>query len=153
MKQQEISVFAKSRASAADVYALLHDGASWPEWSPIDSFELTKGGCDGGESLGARRLFKTGLVRSHEEIVALEPGRRFGYILLSGLPLRGYQANVDLEQGPDGTLIHWHSSFEPVIPGTGAFYRMVLGRFIQRCAGGLAAYAERTARLLPASCA
>jgi hypothetical protein len=143
MAKQQISVFARSQAPAGAVYALLRDGAGWPRWSPIDSFELLREGRDGGESLGAHRLFRTGRVRSHEEIVALEPDRRFGYALLSGLPLRGYRAYVELEATPDGTIIHWQSSFEPVIPGTGGFYRKVLGRFIQRCADGLAAYAER----------
>jgi hypothetical protein len=143
MANQEISVLSRSQAPASAIYALLRDGASWPEWSPIGSFELIREGHDGGESLGAHRLFKTGLTRSYEEIAALEPNRRFGYTLLRGLPLRGYRANVELDEGADGTIIHWHSTFEPVIPGTGWFYRRVLAAFIQRCADGLAKYAER----------
>ncbi|MGW4062727.1 SRPBCC family protein [Amycolatopsis sp. NPDC004747] len=135
---QRISVHASSAASAADLYALLRDGASWPEWSPLGSFELVREGEGEPEGLGAVRLFKTNGVRSYERIVALEPGRRFGYALEHGLPLRDYVAYVDLAPRDGGTDIHWHSTFTPKIPGTGWFYRWFLGAFIKRVAAGLA---------------
>jgi hypothetical protein len=136
---QRISVHARTAAPADAVYALLRDGASWPTWSPLGSFELVGEGQDEPEGLGAIRLFKTGGVRSYEKIVALEPGRRFGYALEHGLPLRDYVAYVDLSPRGGGTDIHWHSTFTPKIPGTGWFYRWFLGSFIKRVAGGLAA--------------
>ncbi len=145
MAEQEISVRAWTAASPADVYALLRDGSTWPVWSPLDSFELEREGPEGGESLGARRIFRTGRTRSYEEIVELQPGRRFSYALLSGLPLRGYRADVDLEPRDGGTEIHWHSHFRAKYPGTGRLYRATLGKFIQRCADGLAAYATEAA--------
>ena len=126
------------------VYGLLRDGATWPVWSPIDAFELLQEGPDGGESLGAIRLFHTGRHRSREEVIALEPNRRFGYALLAGLPLRGYRAFIDLDQHDGGTAIHWHSSFRAKVPGTGWIYRRALGSFIQRCVDGLAAYAVQS---------
>ncbi|MET8999113.1 SRPBCC family protein [Amycolatopsis sp. NPDC004169] len=135
---QRISVHASSAASAADLYALLRDGASWPKWSPLGSFELVREGEGEPEGLGAVRLFKTNGVRSYERIVALEPGRRFGYALEHGLPLRDYVAYVDLSPRDGGTDIHWHSTFTPKIPGTGWFYRWFLGSFIKRVAAGLA---------------
>ncbi|QKV74765.1 SRPBCC family protein [Amycolatopsis sp. Hca4] len=135
---QRISVHASSAASAADLYALLRDGASWPKWSPLGSFELVREGESEPEGLGAVRLFKTNGVRSYERIVALEPGRRFGYALERGLPLRDYVAYVDLSPRDGGTDIHWHSTFTPKIPGTGWFYRWFLGSFIKRVAAGLA---------------
>jgi hypothetical protein len=93
---QRISVRSVTTADADTVYALLRDGASWPRWSPLGSFELVREGADEPEGLGAIRLFRTGGIRSYEEIVALEPGRRFGYALDHGLPLRDYVAYVDL---------------------------------------------------------
>lgn len=149
MAEQEISVRAWTAASPAEVYRLLRSGETWPVWSPLDSFELEREGPEGGESLGARRIFRTGRTKSWEEIVELQPDRRFSYALLSGLPLRGYRADVDLEPCDGGTSIHWHSHFHAKYPGTGGLYRRVLGKFIQRCADGLAEYAskvsERTA--------
>jgi uncharacterized protein YndB with AHSA1/START domain len=144
MGQQLIDVRAWSPASPAEVYALLRTGETWPAWSPIDAFELEREGGDGGESLGARRIFHTGRATSHEEIVELRPERRFSYALLSGLPLRSYRADVDLEPRDGGTAIRWHSTFHPKWPGTGVMLRRALTRFIQRCADGLAAYAVET---------
>jgi len=143
MAEQEISVRAWTAASPSEVYRLLRDGATWPQWSPLDSFELEREGPEGGESLGAFRIFRTGRSTSHEEIVELRPDRRFSYALLSGLPLRGYRADVDLEPQDGGTAIHWHSRFHAKYPGTGPLFRIALGKFIQRCATGLADYATQ----------
>ncbi|RSD10449.1 SRPBCC family protein [Amycolatopsis eburnea] len=134
---QSISVRGRTSAPPDTVYALLRDGASWPRWSPLGSFELVREGEGEPEGLGAIRLFRTGSVKSYEKIVALEPGRRFGYALDHGLPLRDYVAYVDLSPHDGGTEIHWHSTFTPKIPGTGWFYRRFLGRFIGRVVAGL----------------
>lgn len=134
---QRISVRSVTAADADTVYALLRDGASWPRWSPLGSFELVREGEDEPEGLGAIRLFRTGGIRSYEEIVALEPGRRFGYALDHGLPLRDYVAYVDLAPVDGGTEIHWHSSFTAKVPSTGWFYRRFLTRFIGRVVAGL----------------
>jgi hypothetical protein len=136
---QRISVHGRTSAPADTVYALLRDGASWPSWSPLGSFELVREGEGEPEGLGALRLFRTNGVRSYERIVALEPGRRFGYALEHGLPLRDYVAYVDLTPGDGGTAIHWHSTFTAKIPGTGWFYRWFLGAFIKRVVAGLVA--------------
>jgi hypothetical protein len=134
---QRISVRGVTSADADTVYALLRDGASWPRWSPLGSFELVREGEGEPEGLGAIRLFRTGGIRSYEKIVALEPGRRFGYALDHGLPLRDYVAYVDLSPVDGGTEIHWHSTFTAKIPGTGWFYRRFLGRFVGQVVAGL----------------
>src|SRR6202042_3523116 len=74
--------------SPAAVYALLADGSTWPEWSPIGSFELEKPGVGTPEGLGAVRIFTTGRVRSRERVVAAQPNELFSYVLVSGLALR-----------------------------------------------------------------
>jgi hypothetical protein len=142
MFEQTISKRAWTTASASEVYALLRDGATWPVWSPLETFRLEAEGPDGGESLGAIRVFTTGRATSREEIVVLDADRSFGYSLLSGLPLKGYRALVDLEPRDGGTEIHWHSTFRAKFPGTGGLYRRFLGAFIQKCVDGLAARAS-----------
>lgn len=142
---QKIETTARSSADATTVYALLVDGMSWPTWSPLDSFELESEAPGGGEGLGAVRVFRTGRTVSREEVVELVPDRRFGYALLSGLPLRNYRARIDLTPFDGGTVIHWRSSFTPKVPGTGWIYRRALGMFIQRCVDGLAAHATSLA--------
>ena len=150
---QRIETSARSTADPQTVYDLLVDGATWPTWSPLESFTLVTpspepppGATDGrGEGLGAVRVFRTGRTASREEVVAVVPARRFSYALLSGLPLSGYRADVDLTAVDGGTLIHWRSHFTAKVPGTGWIYRWALGRFIQRCVDGLAAHAATLA--------
>jgi len=142
MGRQKIDKSATSTASPSTIYALLRDGSTWPKWSPLGSFSLEREGETEPEGLGALRLFTTGRTHSLEEIVELIPDRRLSYELRDGLPLRGYRANIDLDPLPDGgTTIHWRSSFDAKVPGTGVFYRLFLALFIGRCVSGLAAYA------------
>ncbi len=145
MRVQKIDVKAVSAAPPGAVYALLRDGATWPTWSPIGSFSLDREGEDEREGLGAIRIFRTGRTRSCERIVELVPDRRFSYALLSGLPIRDYRADVDLEPGGEGTTIRWHSTFRAKVPGTGWLYRLVLTNFIARTARGLAEHAAANA--------
>ena len=70
--------------SPASVYALLADGSTWPEWSPIDAFTLLEPGAGTPEGLGAVRLFTTGRHRSRERVVECRPGEVFSYVLERG---------------------------------------------------------------------
>ncbi len=119
MAQQVIDETATTKADPASVYALLADGSTWPEWSPIGSFELIAPGEGTPEGLGAVRLFTTGRHKSRERVVTCEPGKAFAYELEAGLPLRDYQAVITLLPGGGGTTINWRSTFRAKVPGTG----------------------------------
>ncbi|WP_340683998.1 SRPBCC family protein [Amycolatopsis coloradensis] len=108
-KIQRISVHGHTSASPETVYDLLVDRERWPDWSPMGAFRLLEKGDENG--LGAVGVFSTNGVHSCEEVIALEPGKRFGYALKKGLPLRDYRAYVDLTPERNGTAIHWHSTF------------------------------------------
>ena len=137
MAQQVIDETVATQADPASVYALLADGSTWPEWSPIGSFELIAPGDGTPEGLGAVRLFTTGRHKSRERVVICRPGEVFSYVLEKGLPLRDYRATVTLTPAAGGTSINWHSTFRPKVPGTGWLYRRELGKFIRaRTAGG-----------------
>ncbi len=139
------SVSAWSAAPPSAVYGLLCSGATWPEWSPIGSFRLEREGRDGGESLGAIRVFTTGTVHSREELVGFEPGRSLRYTALSGLPIRDHRADVTLAERDGGTAIDWREDFRVRLPGAGWLQEWFLRRFVQRCADGLASHAARLA--------
>jgi hypothetical protein len=141
MRTQEIDEQAWTPAGAELVYGLLARGATWPEWSGIDSFALEQPGDGAAEGLNAIRVFRTGRVTSRERLVELVPGRRLSYAVLSGLPLVGYRADVDLTPVRGGTTIRWHSTFAGRRPGTGWLYRLMLGRFIRNTVRGLARHA------------
>jgi hypothetical protein len=144
MAQQVIDETVMTKADPASVYALLADGSTWPEWSPIDSFELLTPGDGTPEGLGAVRLFTTGRHKSRELVVTCEPGKAFAYELQAGLPLQDYRAVITLLPGGGGTTINWRSTFRAKVPGTGGIYRRELGKFIRKTVEGLAAAADRT---------
>lgn len=139
---QHIAIQVDTPAKASAVYALLRDGASWPIWTPIDSFELERAGERVPEGVGAIRIFRRGKVAGRDQVAELILDRRFSYLHLSGLPVRDYRADVDLEPEADGTRIRWRVSFTPKVPGTGWLWRWAIERFITQCARGLAAYAQ-----------
>lgn len=138
MRRQQIDITRTTSAGPAEVYALLADGASWPDWSPIDSFELEKEGADGLEGIGAVRVFRNGRIDGRDTIVELVADRRFSYTHLSSLPIKDYRADVDLEPDGTGTRIRWRASFKATVPGMGPALRLALGRFLRQCADGLA---------------
>jgi len=147
MGLQVIDHTATTSADPATVYRLLRDGASWPVFSPLGSFELERPSDDGepGEGLGAIRIFRTkqalGTIRNRELIVEAEPNRRYAYELLEGLPFRDYRATIELTPEGTGTRIHWRSEFHGKYPGAGPLYRRGLDGFIAKLVTGLAEYA------------
>lgn len=141
MRRQVIEIAATTAAAPAAVYALLADGASWPSWSPIDAFELEREGAHEPEGVGAVRLFCHGRVEGRDTITELVLDRRLGYTHVSSLPVKDYRATVELEPDGAGTRIRWRASFRPRFPGPGPLLRVALGRFLRRCAEGLAEHA------------
>jgi hypothetical protein len=145
MGRQRIEHHATTTADPATVYALLRDGASWPSWSPIESFELERPGADEPEGVGAVRVFRGGRVVGRDEIVELLPDRRLSYAHTSNLPVRNYRGDVDLEPADGGTAIRWVSQFDPKVPGTGGLLRRGLDGFVEKTVTGLAEHATAIA--------
>jgi hypothetical protein len=95
------------------VWDLVAHAEGWPAWAPmLRNASLEREGAPERDGKGAIRVFGTAGVNSREEVIAFERPRRFGYRMLSGLPVVGYQANVTLEPDADGTRITWASSWE-----------------------------------------
>ncbi|HEY2762783.1 MAG TPA: SRPBCC family protein [Pseudonocardiaceae bacterium] len=141
MRRKSFDIRVHTPADITTVYALLCDGATWPTWSPIESFELERAGDQAPEGRGAIRIFRKGRVAGRDEIVELVPDRRFSYRHLSGLPVRDYRGDIDLEPDLGGTGIRWRVSFLPKVPGTGWLWRWGVKRMISQAAAGLAAHA------------
>ncbi|MFC5053952.1 SRPBCC family protein [Saccharothrix xinjiangensis] len=140
---QRVDVTVRSEAPPEAVYRLAADSSTWPDWSPIVSYERERAGDARG--VGEIRVFRTKgrKALTREEVVELTPDRRVGYVLLSGLAVHDYRSSIDLAPDGAGTVVHWHSSFEADVRGTGWLYRAVLQAVISRCAKGLAAHAAR----------
>jgi hypothetical protein len=140
--KQHIEIQVHTCAETNAVYALLRDGASWPRWTSIESFQLERVGEREPEGVGAIRIFRKGKMTGRDQVAELIPDRRFSYLHLSGLPVRDYRADVDLEPTDEGTRIRWHIAFTPKVPGTGWLWRWGIRRFIMQSARGLAAHAQ-----------
>jgi uncharacterized protein YndB with AHSA1/START domain len=146
-KLRKVHAEGDTSASPAAVYALLRDGATWPDWTDISTFALEREGADAPEGLGAIRVWTSKGKTLREEIVELVPDRRFSYTLLSGLALRGYRADVDLAPTASGGChITWRSTFTPKVPGTGRAYEKALQQATEGFVTGLAAHALIAAR-------
>jgi hypothetical protein len=147
MVQQVIEHTATAETDPATVFRLLCDGSTWPEWSPVRSFQLLEAGDGSPEGLGAVRLFTTGRVKSRERVVERRPDEVFSYVLEKGLAIRDYRAVITLTPSGSGTTIRWRSTFRSKVPGTGGLYRRQLGKFIKRTVDGLSTAAARTPQL------
>ena len=144
MAQQVIDETATTGADPASVYALLADGSTWPQWSPLGSFELIEPGDGTPEGLGAVRLFTTGRHKSRERVVTCRPGQ--------GLRLRarGRPAPAGLQGGgdadPDGTEARPSTGARPSGPRCPARAGSTAASWAsssRRTVAGLAAAADR----------
>ncbi|THD57629.1 SRPBCC family protein [Phenylobacterium sp.] len=139
-----VEAHAASAAPPAAVFALLRDGATWPTWSLFTGFQLERA-APGADPLGvgAIRVFSTSVSHAREQVVELIPDRRLSYVLLSGLPMANYRADVDLTPAPGGgTAIAWRAAFDAKAPGTGWFWRLFMSRILATVARQLATAAE-----------
>jgi hypothetical protein len=150
MAEQVIEITRTTDASPDAVFELLLDATGWPSWSPLGSGTVERAASDGAGAVGEIRVFRTGRVSSRERVIASERPSHFAYELLSGLPLRGYQAHVRIAPTRDGASITWRSTFRAKVPGTGWIYRRALGRFIRQLVDGLAVAAVAAGVTAPA---
>jgi hypothetical protein len=137
----EVAATAVSTASPDRIFHLLEDHATWPQWSGFFiRTRLLRKGVHGRLGVGAVRVMTTPISRVREEVIDAEPGVRFSYRLLAGLPLRDYRADVELSALDEGgTRIEWRAAFRPRWWGTGWFWRRVMQRALDRLEARLAA--------------
>jgi len=145
MAEQIIEITRTSSASPDDVFALLLVAERWPDWSPLGTGTVELRAPQGPGAMGEIRVFRTGRYTSRERVIVSDRPHHFAYELLSGLPLRGYQAHVRIAPTAGGSAITWRSTFHAKVPGTGWIFRRKLGSFIGDVVDGLATAAERTA--------
>ena len=123
---QAFTVDARSTRSPEVIFDLLARSANWPEWSLIDEAIIQRQGEKHADGVGSVREFRTGKNVIVEEITRFERPERISYRLLSGLAVRDYHANIDLEAVEGGTAISWQTSFRSRVPGMGWLYALAL---------------------------
>jgi hypothetical protein len=80
MRRRQIDIRAHSRVAPDMVFGLLADGASWPDWFPIETFELEQPGDPPPEGVGAIRVFQRGRTIGRDQLVEVVPGRRLVHL-------------------------------------------------------------------------
>ena len=144
MERREIIITARTAAPREVVYQLLAEGRSWPRWSPLDEVTLERAGEYSLEGVGAIRVNRRGRTVGRDQILKNVPNESFSYATISGVPVREYVGQVQLQDAPGGgTTVTWHSSFRPKFRGTGWLLERALRRFLEHCTQGLADYAAR----------
>ena len=151
MSRQVIDVHARSSASRESVWRVIADTRSWARWGPWEEAALEREGKPRPDGVGALRRFRSVRrlagrpVVTREEVTLFEPPSVLGYKLLSGLPLRDYEARITLFDDSEQTAIHWRCEFNPKLPGTGGLLRRELGKVIADVAERAAREGERLA--------
>jgi hypothetical protein len=144
MGDRRVEGVAESKASRAQVWAVLDDVERWHEWGPWNKTRFEREGEPRPGGVGAVRELKMPGSTIREEIVVHDAPSRLEYTLLSGLPVRNYRAVVQLtELDGGGTRIDWSSEFDGKFPGAGPLMSLVLGRAIGDAPKRVARAAER----------
>ena len=106
MRTITVEATAHTAAPPSIVWDTVADARTWPTWSIQDEAWLEREGSPSADGLGAIRHFRTGKIHVHEEVVRFDAPHHFGYKLLSGLPVKGYVAHIDLGRGRLGHHDH-----------------------------------------------
>ncbi|MGD9703314.1 MAG: SRPBCC family protein [Acidimicrobiia bacterium] len=130
---------ARSTASPERLFTLLADVARWPEWTFPDEATREQDGSPDVDGVGAVRRFRRGTTVTRERVVLFERPHAFSYELLEGIAVRNYRADVTIAVDPaGGSIVRWHSSFDPKFRGTGWLWKIGFRRFLGRTAQDLA---------------
>lgn len=123
------------------VWDVLTDHAAYASWSGLPSARIIRAGDPDG--VGAVRFLGAGPFGATEEVVAVEPGRRLVYRIVSGIPATSYRGEVVLEPQGDRTRIVWRGGVARGPRWLRRPYSLLLGVVPGRLARGLARAAER----------
>ena len=145
MERRSFEVVVRSDAPPDVVFAVLADGSRWHEWAgplvPRSSWEREGDPPPGG--VGAVRRLGLWPFVGREEVVEHVPPVRHSYVVLSGIPVDDYRADVELTPDGAGTTIAWRGAFSPRLPRTGRLLERVLRAIVGGLARRLAAEAAR----------
>jgi hypothetical protein len=141
-----VEATALSAAPREAVWDVLADSRSWQDWGAWQKSDLEREGDPPPEGVGAIRRNVRRPLTVREQVELWEPPSRFGYTVVSGLPVRNYHAVVTLTKaGADGrgTNIHWESRFDGRVRALDAPMRALIRSTLEDVVKKVAAEAER----------
>jgi hypothetical protein len=141
--QGRFDVFRHAAAPRPLVWALLADHGAYSNWAGIPSSELEVEGTADRDGVGAIRRLGGGPLVVREQVVAFDPPSAMAYVILSGVPVQGYRADVELIATADGgTDIRWRGAFERAPRGLGGVVGIGLRRAVVQLADRLVRRSE-----------
>ena len=143
MGQHIVDVTRHANATPEVVWRWLADAASWSSWTRLTRTRLERDGAPTPDGVGAIRDFGRTGGGSREEVVVFDPPHHLGYVLLGGLPIANYRADVTLTAEDGGTRISWHGEFDQKYPGTAGVMRALIRFVLTDIAKALARRAEQ----------
>jgi hypothetical protein len=112
MSDLRIDVSLSTTADPTAVWKLLADIETWRVWGRWSDSGLEQDGAPEPGGVGAIRRFKYLGRVTRETVVGFDAPTRLAYELVSGLPLRGYHAEVTVAPEPTGARLEWRANFE-----------------------------------------
>lgn len=132
-------------ASPEIVFDVLTDHRRYNEITALRKAELEREGEPAPNGVGAiRRLSAVG-PPLREEVLAYEPGKRFSYTLLSGLPVRDHVGTVELTPSGSGTKVVYAVRTTPTLPLVGGAVVAAVKLGVGQLLGGVVKESERRA--------
>jgi uncharacterized protein YndB with AHSA1/START domain len=127
------------------VFDVLTDHRRYTDITPLRKAELEREGEPAPNGVGAIRVLTAVGPPMREEVLAYEPGKRFSYKLLSGLPVREHVGTVELTPSGDGTHVVYAVRTTPTLPLVGGAFLVGMKFGIKQLLGGIAKESERRA--------
>jgi uncharacterized protein YndB with AHSA1/START domain len=143
---RSFSSVTKIHAPQAVVWDVMTDHVLYERWTSAKAVAMERHGSPHRNGVGAIRVFDSGPLKVREEVLEFDPPRRMVYRLASGLPVRDYRSEMQLEADGEVTVMTWSSSFEPRIPLTGRHFVRLMRSAVDRFAAGIKEEAEVRSR-------
>ena len=133
-------------APAELVFDILTDHRGYARITPLRSSTLEREGEPAPNGVGAIRDLRLAGPPIREEVTAFERPTRFSYKMLSGAPIRTYDATVDLAADGQWTRVTWKVDSTPSIPVPDGAWVAIIRLVITQLLNGIAKESERRAR-------
>ena len=153
MTQLHVEAEATAKAPPEAVWALVSDPTTYPSWGPWSDGRYDNTGEEFGSGVGAVRVLRSAQrymgrsFSSVEKILVFEEGRHLAYVVIGGIPVRNYRADVTLTPDADGTRVRWAATWDNTLLGRMA--QRGLRTFYPEMMAGLVAAVEQDADQSP----
>jgi uncharacterized protein YndB with AHSA1/START domain len=132
-------------ASPEIVFEVLTDHRGYARITTLRKSVLEREGEPAPNGVGAIRKLSVVGPPLREEVLAFEPGKRFSYTLLSGLPVRDHVGTVELTAEGGGTKVVYAVRTTPTVPLAGAVVVAVIKIGVGQLLAGVVKESERRA--------